>query len=154
MLLLFHPLLHPQLNHNFLLFHLRFAIISYLILHQKYYLQLQVLLYMLRNTLLKKCKITSCRTSRGMWVNTSEFAGKDNNETVSCRYYFLTLFMQLWIFLFLWYYYFCHLYYTFLLSFFLSGANKKLFKRKSSLGRKCCQLKGLRVLLVYLFSHY
>ena len=27
---------------------------------------------------------------RGMWVNTSEFAGKDNDEIVSCRYSFLT----------------------------------------------------------------
>ena len=35
---------------------LHLAIISYLILHQKYYLQLQILFYMLRNTLLKKCK--------------------------------------------------------------------------------------------------
>ena len=55
-LLLFHPLLHPQLTPYFLLLHLHLAIISYLILHQKYYLQLQILLYMLRNTLLKKCK--------------------------------------------------------------------------------------------------
>ena len=34
----------------------------------------------------RSSNITSCRTSRGMWVTTSEFAGKDNNEIVSCRY--------------------------------------------------------------------
>ena len=30
---------------------------------------------------------------------------------------------------------------------FLSGANKKPFKRKNSVGRKCCQLKLLKVLI-------
>ena len=34
---------------------------------------------------------------------------------------------------------------------FLSGANKKSFKRKNSVGRKCCQLKVLKVLLMHLF---
>ena len=34
---------------------------------------------------------------------------------------------------------------------FLSGANKKSFKRKNSVGRKCCQLKVLNVLLMHLF---
>ena len=34
---------------------------------------------------------------------------------------------------------------------FLSGANKKSFKRKNSVGRKCCQLKLLKVLLMHLF---
>ena len=34
---------------------------------------------------------------------------------------------------------------------FLSGANKKSFKSKSSVGRKCCQLKVLQVLLMHLF---
>ena len=43
----------------------------------------------------KNANITYCRTSRGMWVNTSEFTGKDDNEIVSCRYSFLTFFMQL-----------------------------------------------------------
>ena len=37
------------------------------------------------------------QTSRGMWVNTSQFTGKDNNEIVSCRYFFVTFFIQLWI---------------------------------------------------------
>ena len=49
----------------------------------------------------------------------------------------------------LWYYYFSHLYYTYLLG--LSGANKKSFKRKNFLWRKCCQLKALKVLLMHLF---
>ena len=35
--------------------------------------------------------------------------------------------------------------------FFLSGTNKKLFKRKTSVGRKCCHLKVLKVLLMHLF---
>ena len=34
---------------------------------------------------------------------------------------------------------------------FLSGTNKKSFKSKNSVGRKCCQLKGLKVLLMHLF---
>ena len=34
---------------------------------------------------------------------------------------------------------------------FLSGANKKSFKSKNSVGRKCCQLKVLKVLLLHLF---
>ena len=34
---------------------------------------------------------------------------------------------------------------------FLSGANKKSFKRKNSVGRKCCQLKALKILLIHLF---
>ena len=34
---------------------------------------------------------------------------------------------------------------------FLSGANKKWCKRKNSVGRKCCQLKVLKVLLMHLF---
>ena len=34
---------------------------------------------------------------------------------------------------------------------FLSGANKKSFKSKNSVGRKCCQLKVLKVLLMHLF---
>ena len=34
---------------------------------------------------------------------------------------------------------------------FLSGANKKLFKSKNSIGRKSCQLKVLKVLLMLLF---
>ena len=33
---------------------------------------------------------------------------------------------------------------------FLSGANKKSFKRKQSVGRKCCQLKARKLLLIYL----
>ena len=45
-----------------------------------------------------------------------------------------------------WYYCFSHLYYT-----FLSCANKKSFKSKNSVGRKCCQLKMLKVLLMHLF---
>ena len=45
----------------------------------------------------RNANITSCITSRAMWVNTSEFAGKDNNESVSCRYYFLTFFIPLLI---------------------------------------------------------
>ena len=35
--------------------------------------------------------------------------------------------------------------------FFLSGANKESFKRKNSVGRNCCQLKALKVLLMHLF---
>ena len=34
---------------------------------------------------------------------------------------------------------------------FLSGAKKKSFKRKNSVGRKCCQLKVPKVLLIHLF---
>ena len=34
---------------------------------------------------------------------------------------------------------------------FWSGANKKSFKSKNSVGRKCCQLKVLKVLLMHLF---
>ena len=34
---------------------------------------------------------------------------------------------------------------------FLSSANKKSFKRKNSVGRKCCQLKVIKVLLMHLF---
>ena len=34
---------------------------------------------------------------------------------------------------------------------FLCGANKKSFKSKNSVGRKCCQLKVLKVLLMHLF---
>ena len=34
---------------------------------------------------------------------------------------------------------------------FLSGANKKPFKSKNSIGRKCSQLKVLKVLLMHLF---
>ena len=33
---------------------------------------------------------------------------------------------------------------------FLSGANKKSFKHKKPVGRKCCQLKALKLLLIYL----
>ena len=33
----------------------------------------------------------------------------------------------------------------------MSGANKKSFKRKKSVGRKCCALKALKVLLMHLF---
>ena len=36
-------------------------------------------------------------------------------------------------------------------SFTLSSANKKSFKRKKSVGRKFCQLKVLKVLLMHLF---
>ena len=32
--------------------------------------------------------MTACRTSRRMWVNTFEFAGKESSEIVSCRYFF------------------------------------------------------------------
>ena len=35
--------------------------------------------------------------------------------------------------------------------FFLSGANKKSFKRKNSVGSTCCQLKALKILLMHLF---
>ena len=35
--------------------------------------------------------------------------------------------------------------------FFVSGASKKSFKRKNPVGRKCCQLKVLKVLLMHLF---
>ena len=34
---------------------------------------------------------------------------------------------------------------------FLNDANKKSFKRKNSIGRKCCKLKLLKVLLMHLF---
>ena len=34
---------------------------------------------------------------------------------------------------------------------FLSGANKKPFKSKNTIGRKCCQLKVLKALLMHLF---
>ena len=34
---------------------------------------------------------------------------------------------------------------------FLSGANKKSFKSKNSEGKKCCQLKVLKVLLMHQF---
>ena len=35
---------------------------------------------------------------------------------------------------------------------FLSGGNKKSYKRKRSAGRKCCQLRAFKVLLMYLFT--
>ena len=38
-----------------------------------------------------------------------------------------------------------------LLYFLLSGGNKKSFKSRNSVGRKCCQLKVLKVLLMHLF---
>ena len=60
--------------------------------------QLQIFLYILRNTLLNKCKYNLLPYPRGMWVNTSEFAGKDKIEIVTSRYSFLTFFMQLWIY--------------------------------------------------------
>ena len=34
---------------------------------------------------------------------------------------------------------------------YLSDANKKSFKSKNSLGRECCKLKVLKVLLIHLF---
>ena len=34
---------------------------------------------------------------------------------------------------------------------FLNGAYKKSFNSKNSVGRKCCQLKVLKVLLMHLF---
>ena len=34
---------------------------------------------------------------------------------------------------------------------FLSGANKKSFKRKNSVESKCCQWKALKILLIHLF---
>ena len=34
---------------------------------------------------------------------------------------------------------------------FLSDANKKSFKSKNSIGKKCCQLEVLKVLLMHLF---
>ena len=90
----FHPLLHPQLTPCFLLLHLHLVITSYFILHQTYYLRLQIFLYMLQNRYWIAANITSCRTSRDMWVNTSEVSGKDNNEFVSCRYSFLSFFYR------------------------------------------------------------
>ena len=33
----------------------------------------------------------------------------------------------------------------------MSGANKKSFKRKNSVGSTCCQLKALKILLMHLF---
>ena len=120
-----------------------------------------------------------------MWVNISEFAGKDNYEIVSCRYYFLTfLYNFAFVLSFLYFprqvfdtmyenllygYYslpfkfpepcpsrtLTLLFFSFILyistSLFLSDANKKSFKRKKSVGRKCCHLKGLKVLLMHLF---
>ena len=46
----------------------------------------------------KSANIISCRTLRGMRVNTFEFASKGNNEIVSSRYSFLSFFVQLWVF--------------------------------------------------------
>ena len=116
-----------------------------------------------------------------MWVNTSEFAGKDKIEIVTSRYSFLTFFMQLWIytwsfyfprevfdliyvdllydyylgetFQWLWYYCFSHLYYTCLLRFFERRKQKitETFKRKNSIRRKCCKLKALKAWLMHLF---
>ena len=51
----------------------------------------------------------------------------------------------------LWYYCFSHLYYTCLLGFFWMAHTKKSFKHKNSIGRKCCQLNVLNVLLMHLF---
>ena len=45
----------------------------------------------------RSARITSCCTSRGMWVNRSEFAGKDNNEIVSCRYSFTFLYLNFYM---------------------------------------------------------
>ena len=38
-----------------------------------------------------------------------------------------------------------------MIGFFLSGTNKKSFKYNKFIDRKCCQLKALKVLLMYLF---
>ena len=37
---------------------------------------------------------------------------------------------------------------------FLSDTNRKSFKRNKPIGRKCCQLKALKILLMYYLSHY
>ena len=50
------PLLHLQVIPHFLVLYLHLVIIYYLILHQKYYQQLQVILHIMHNTLLKKYK--------------------------------------------------------------------------------------------------
>ena len=119
-----------------------------------------------------------------MQVNTSEFAGKDNSEIVSCRYSFLTFLYNFEFLLGLLYFprevfdmyedllygfyslpfkysgkvlpvILILLFFSFILymptRLFLSGANKKSFKSKNSVGRKCCQLKVLKVLLMHLF---
>ena len=48
------------------------------------------------------------------------------------------------------YYCFSHLYYICLLIFFWVAQTKKSFKRKNSVGSKCCQLKALRILLIFI----
>ena len=51
-----------------------------------------------------------------------------------------------------WYYCFSQLNYTCLLGFFwVAQQNKESFKSKNSVGRKCCQLKVLKALLMHLF---
>ena len=120
-----------------------------------------------------------------MWVNLSEFSGKDNNKIVSCRYSFITFLYNFEFVLHLLYfrrevfeiiyedllygYYslpfkfsgkvlpvtFILLFFSFILyiitMLFLSGTNEKSSKRERSIGRKCCQLKALKVLLIHLF---
>ena len=115
-----------------------------------------------------------------MWVSTSEFAGKGNNEIVSWRYSFPTFLYNFEFVLGFWHYVWrlfgCYslpfrlsrkllpvtltnaltlLFFLFVLFtltwIFLSAANEKSFKRKKSVGRKFCQLKALTVLLMHLF---
>ena len=116
----------------------------------------------------RNTNITSCITSRGIWVNTSECAGKDNNEIVSWRYSFLTFFIPLLTFT--WHLHFPEgvfdiryeelLYGCHFLPFKPSGKvlpvtlallwlKQKLFE--CFLGQKCCQLKVLKVLLMHLY---
>ena len=124
----------------------------------------------------RNANITSCITSRSMWVNTSEFAGKDSTEIVSCRYSFLTFFIPLLICT--WYLHFHgevldiyeELFYGYhslpfkpyekillvtltllFLSFILYLLTGFFMNVKSFLGRKSCQLKVLKVLLMYLY---
>ena len=140
---------------------------------------------MLRNTLLKKCKY-HLPYPTSMWINASEFTGKDNNEIASCMYSFFSFFIQLWIctwslhfpgevfdimyedllngfyslpftfsgkvllviFILL---LFSLILYTCLLGFFWVAQTKNHLKVRTYVGRKCCQLKVIKVSLMHLF---
>ena len=91
----------------------------------------------------RNANISSCRTSRGMWDNTFEFAGKDKNEIVSCRYSFLNFFIQIWI---------CTLFFGIFLGRFLTSCMKTYYTtiivyHLNFLG------KSFQWLWVYCFSH-
>lgn len=104
--------------------------------------------------------ITCCRTSHGIWVNTSEFTGKDNDKIVYCWYFFDLMMVKT---------YYMSIIVTictfetspssdfnitvFSFRLYIPNTYKESWKQmKQPIGRKCCQLTVLKVLLMC-FSH-